>query len=258
LEKQIPEFFSNYADASASCELGYQLPKLVESVFQKTISLRDQLLGSQPAEVDLAAIRPIVAVAISSAQDQHLNVLDYGGACGHHYYLAKLLLGDKINLHWNVVETKAMVKAARQLENEHLIFFDTLSEAIDSMSRIDLIFSSGALQYVSDPVKTLGELVACGAEQLFITRVGLSMHNHETISVQVSNLSDNGPGPLPQGIENCKVQYPVTFIPKRVFESKIASNYRIDVAFTEDQNAYIGNQEKIHLYGYFACSAHAS
>ncbi len=202
--------------------------------------------------IDLTATRPLVALALANNHGQCINILDFGGACGHHYFTTRALLGDSIPLKWNVVETKAMVASARQFGNEHLRFFDSLPAAVDAMSGIDLLFSSGALQYVPDPIVMLRELLQCGAQQLFFTRVGLSISNQATVSVQVSNLSDIGPGPPPTGFENRTVQYPVTFEPKKIFEETIATRYNIDAVSTEDQDAYPGNQEKIHLYGYYA------
>jgi hypothetical protein len=40
----------------------------------------------------------------------------------------------------------------------------------------------------------------------------------ELINVQKSNLSCNGPGPMPEGMKDGEIQYPVTFARKDKFE----------------------------------------
>ena len=45
-------------------------------------------------------------------------VLDFGGAAGTHYFIAKSILSDDIALDWRVVETTQMVKQAQIQEQQ--------------------------------------------------------------------------------------------------------------------------------------------
>jgi putative methyltransferase (TIGR04325 family) len=83
------------------------------------------------------------------------TVLDFGGAFGVHYKEACL---HSKNLRWAVLETPAMVRKASEIETDQLRFFSSISDAASWLESIDLMHSSGALQYVPDPERTLGEL----------------------------------------------------------------------------------------------------
>jgi len=54
------------------------------------------------------------------------------------------------------------------------------------------------------------------------------------ITVQISRLSDNGPGPLPEGLKDGPAKYPVTFVEKSIFESRIRAKYRLLLFFEEE------------------------
>jgi len=146
-----------------------------------------------------------------------------------------------------------MVSKAIKLEDGQLRFFDNLQEARNGFGRIDLVFSSGALQYVPRPYESLEQLIECRAKNIFITRVGLSTLSKELIVVQKSHLSANGPGPMPQGMRDGVVQYPVTFARKDKFEEILSQSYSINILFNEDKGAYQAANHSIDMYGYF-CS----
>lgn len=219
--------FASYAEARQSCE-GYEHPDLVRLIHEKTKRYRDSLNGD------------------SSFPFLHgPNVLDFGGACGAHYFKARSLR----DLRWHVVETPAMAREAKDMEDGKLRFFDTLASAKAELGTVNFLFTSGALQYVPDPYATLAELVNCGAERMFITRLPLC--EEEIISVQTSALRDNGPGPLPPGFTNANIRYPVTFLQREKFESILRSRYEIKEVIVEERKAY-WTSRWIPMYGYSA------
>lgn len=67
--------------------------------------------------------------------------------------MAKRLLEKQIKIKWYVIETEAMARKGKNLENDELLFFDNLTAAKNSMKQIVLLFSSGALQYVPEHMK---------------------------------------------------------------------------------------------------------
>lgn len=104
------------------------------------------------------------------------------------------------------------MKSVENLQTTHeLKFFNSLHKAKESFEKIDLVFSSGALQYVLDPYKTLREITQCGSKALFLTRIGLTRGNSELITIQTSTLSANGPGALTEGMPDGPVKYPIIF-----------------------------------------------
>jgi hypothetical protein len=71
------------------------------------------------------------------------------------------------------------------------------------------------------------------------------------IVIQTANLSANGPGPMPAGMKDGVIKYPVTFARKDKFEEIILKNYQIQILLNEDKRAYSAGKHSIDLYGYF-------
>src|SRR5665647_1540419 len=112
---------------------GYENPELVEVIFRKTKAFRP----TEPwSEIDGAG-----------------TVLDFGGGCGIHY---KMMQSPSVR--WAVVETPAMVERASEIATDNLRFFASISDAAAWLGDIDVMHSSGALQYARDPAGALREL----------------------------------------------------------------------------------------------------
>lgn len=79
-----------------------------------------------------------------------------------------------------------------------------IGAAVSLLGGVDLLFSSGTLQYVPDPTSCLSSLLSVGATNLFIGRMALSSAG-AFAQVQTSRLSDNGPGLMPSGLLNYQV-----------------------------------------------------
>ena len=88
----------------------------VTVVYEKTKRYRDLLMSQRPLVPDITALRTFVGLSLAISKKE-LNVVDFGGACGAHYFLAKALIGNRINLRWHVVETPTMANIARGLED---------------------------------------------------------------------------------------------------------------------------------------------
>jgi putative methyltransferase (TIGR04325 family) len=243
--------YSSYAEAFAACHGGYEDPRLIRTVYEKTRLYRDRLASQTPRVFDLSTLRTLVGVSLAVTEEA-LNVIDFGGACGAHYFIARAFMGDRVRFRWHIIETSKMAAMAKGLEDGQLKFFDSLRRAKEAFEKIDLVFSSGALQYVPDPYATLGELTQCGATALFLTRIGLTRHPSELITIQTSLLSENGPGALPEGMPDGTVKSPITFVRKDKVEDIINENYSLDTRFDEDKQAYIAGNIGIDMYGYFA------
>lgn len=247
----VEQFYSSYSEALSDCNGGYKENQLVSTVYEKTRIYRDILASQEPRVFDLSSLRTLVGLSLA-VTDRELNVIDFGGACGVHYFIARAFMGDRVRFRWHVVETSKMAEVAKGLEDGQLEFFDSLHRAKESFEKIDLVFSSGALQYVPDPYETLGEITQCGARALFLTRIGLTRGNSELIMAQTSTLSANGPGALPEGMPDGTVKYPVIFARKDKVEDIIGINYSLDIRFDEDRQAYLAGNTGIDMYGYFA------
>jgi putative methyltransferase (TIGR04325 family) len=247
--KRRPPIFRSYNDASVACQnAGYEGTELIRVVVEKNAIFK-QKIQSNPV-LDLGDLRTLVGVGLASAQDS-LRVLDFGGGCGYHYVLARAAFGNSKNLRWNVVETSAMVKAAQHLADAGLQFFDHIDDAKNNLGQVDLVLTSGALQYCPDPLEFLKTLTQVGAKYIFITRTPLHDSEDNIISIQVSRLWENGPGPLPSGFEDKNVSYPITFASRREVEKILAETYEIRFSIKEEKGTFRAGKQSYDMYGYF-------
>jgi putative methyltransferase (TIGR04325 family) len=246
--RQSRKLYNSYEDALAACKGGYEENDFINVVYAKTRLYRDSLLTQHPFVSDITSLRTLIGLSLSS-RDSELNVIDFGGACGAHYFLTKAVFGKRVRLRWHVVETPNMVSKAIGLEDGNLKFFDDLQEAMSGLGHVDLVYSNSVLPYVPRPYVGLEQLTECGAKNIFITRVGLSTVAKELVVIQESSLSANGPGPMPQDMQDGIVQYPVTFARKDKFEEILGQNYSINIIFEENRGAYQAADHSIDMYG---------
>lgn len=147
---------------------GYENPELVSEIYKKT-------LAAEPTE--------------SWPEIRGTNtVIDFGGACGIHYKAARR---EAPLIRWAVVETPAMVREASNLSTDQLKFFDSIDAAAAWLGHVDLIYSSGALQYTSSPMETVEKLAHVGATKIQWRRLFLS--DRQISEHQRSMLIENGP-----------------------------------------------------------------
>ena len=241
--------FNTYKSALSSCnKAGYEDLYLIQTIIQKNIVYRELLSKNNTQDLSIfTALFPFSLIEKSN----FLNILDFGGGGGSHYEQSKTLLPKSISLNWVVVETKPMVFAAKSLSTNSLKFFYSITDAKKYLNNIDIILSNSSLPYCEDPLKILHQLINLDAKYIYITRTPLLENNQTIISVQTSNLSDNGPGPLPDGFINKKIKYPITFINKYEFETILKIKYDIKIIILEDYLTHKINNTKISRYTYF-------
>lgn len=172
----IARLFRRFRKKPSEIIEGYEHPELIDVIFRKTIAYRPEGIWPEMAGVN--------------------SVLDFGGGCGLHYKQA-----NSKDVRWAVVETPAMVTRASKLATDKLRFFTSIAEAATWLGDIDVMHSSGALQYVPEPSDTLKALCCLGARTMLWRRMFLST-GIERQEIQVSHLVDNGPGAAPSGIRN--------------------------------------------------------
>lgn len=152
---------------AASIE-GYEHEDLVETVYRKTVAYK-----ADGPSLELFGAR---------------KVLDFGGGCGAHYKEAK-----SETVRWAVVETQAMVSRAVDLQTDSLRFFTDVKAAATWLGSVELMHSSGAVQFTPDPIATVRQLCGLGAHTMMWRRLWLGGSAPE---IQLSRLADNGPGRL--------------------------------------------------------------
>ncbi len=238
--------YNSYAEALKICQKdGYQNNDLCEVIAEKTKNYLNELKNKpfilNPTNVFLlAAINQYITVLSTES----INILDFGGACGFHYFEIRRFIPEKIKLRWYVVETSQMVLSAKEhkLENSELFFIDSL-ENINTP--IDFLHSSCALQYVPDPYDCLLKLINVNALWVFFNRMMFNEKDREIIILQKSKLSGNGPGPLPKDYKDRTIYYPHTTISFKKFNNIMSEKYNLEWIFEEKTGCFDISAEKI-------------
>lgn len=242
--------FDSYQEALDACNAeGYQTNDLVRVVVEKNEIYRSHLSSSRVLGLD--SLRTMIGIGALQSQPT-LRVLDFGGGGGYHHSITRTMFGPERHILWNVVETTAMAKAAKEeLAGEGLRFFDDIREAAADLGHVDLVFTSGALQYTPEPLDFLKRLLDVRADHLFVTRTPLNDGSDRLISVQTSWLSSNGPGELPPGFTNCQIKYPVTFASRQKVVQMIEEFYKIRFSIDEDRFSAVKTGRVFNMCGYF-------
>ena len=202
-------------------EDGYQDASLIEVVVAKTAALTGRIDDVVPGE----ALLPTIAGLAAAGTSEPLRIIDFGGAAGLHYRLAKQVFPARA-YRWAVIETAQMVGAAAKFENEELRFFTSLDAGTDWLGCVDVMHCVSALQYVPEPEQTLAELVGLRAHTMVWAKLMLG-DRYEKFQ-QTSQLRDNGPGPLHENVRDRKVVYTATRFPKADFMSAhLRAGYRL-------------------------------
>jgi putative methyltransferase (TIGR04325 family) len=239
--------YESYSEAIKACTSdAYQNIELCNMIADKTNIYKEELkkkpFALNPNNVFLLAA---INQYINTYEKKSLNILDFGGACGAHYFEIKRFLPNNISLKWHVVETAQMVKSAMEkgLNTDELIFVSSLEEI---KAEVDFIHSSGALQYVADPYEFTSLLIRIKANWLFLNRMMFNENDRDFVTVQKSFLSSNGPGKLPGGYTDRVISYPHTTMSFQKFNSTIInSDYGLEWMYEDSSGIYHSKNEKI-------------
>lgn len=191
----------------------------------------------------------IASVLLAKNNKETIHVLDFGGACGAHYFETRKGLPDDINLKWIVVETPTMVKYASNISSNELSFSVNLEDATSKLGKIDLIYTSGTIQCVDKPYDYLNKLISINTDYILFNRLGLNTGNYDVIVTHESLLSWNGVGPLPVQFKDRWIKYPFQFIQRQKFEDIMNSNYFVLFEFEERSGVFPVNKEKLEGKG---------
>ena len=247
--KRTPDrIYESYEAALADAD-SYEDPLLTELVAAKGKQFAETLQTTN--ELDYSHLRILLAV-VGSPSSTPLRVLDFGGGSGTHYWVAKKILGNDVELDWRVVETPAMVEAVTRYElaNEELTFYSDLQEAV-SDATFDAVYASSSIHYTPDPYATLEILCNIPSKRLVITRT--PMADEDLILLQTSRMRDNGPGPVPPDfaakIDFAIVTYPVSILSRPLIQTNLNNLNRTFTCVNEDKVILSPAHAPFSMYG---------
>src|SRR5262249_20123842 len=100
--RSLPSRYESYAAALRACDsAGYQDEQLVGVVFRKSSRYRDRLASGFPVQIGVSGAQTLLAVALaSSGGNTPVRVVDFGGACGVHYFATRAFFGSSVRILW--------------------------------------------------------------------------------------------------------------------------------------------------------------
>lgn len=244
--------YDTYELASSHCQTldAYENEQLVKYMRAKNDIFVPRISDPSQVSVDSASLTAcaIFQKLYFSLNRRPMKVIDFGGAFGNLLYYFDLMLGEKAQVDWRVVETPNMVKHSAELESERLSFYDSIDKAAKGMGQTDLLYTSGALQYTGDPTGMLHRLTELRAEYMFFNRSAFSLEDKEIVSIQKSRLKDNGPQiPMPEfaEIEEVTIEYPICYMTKKDFDKQIQNKYELVLSISEISGVHSINRRKV-------------
>jgi putative methyltransferase (TIGR04325 family) len=248
--RSIGKTYKTFNEALLECSgsLGYEDPELVNMIVEETKEYLLSLNESHYVSADQTILHILLPFSLVTDKKK-VNVLDIGGSCGMHYFPVKKIFGHGPELKWHVAETKSLSEAARIFENEELKFFDNIKDACRHLDNVDIIISSGAIQYCSNPRTVLEEMIDSNARFILLTRLSLTLADHDIISVQKSLLSQNSFEKLPSGYIDKIIKYPHTNLVEEDFKKIIGTKYDIRIKFEDNSGIQRINFHKSVGYG---------
>jgi len=253
--------FASFAEAHrAAVALGhtYEDHQMAQLVVDKT--KQSLLRDDRRRPISAVTLRSLWALQRLTHHRSSLRVLDFGGAAGQHFFEARAFLGkdqlneesdrSRVRLSWRVVETEAMVTAASALAGSDLQFYSSVESALQGFEP-DLVLSSGALQCLPNPLRTLESLVSIGATYLFLTRLSCSPNDTTSFIVEEGFIHNQGPAVSVSPMAG-RAAYPLTIVPVKEMERVLETRYTIETVLDESELApnTVGTTKSLRR-GYF-------
>lgn len=198
-----------------------------EAVFERDSVLFDKIEYSEDI---LKALNHIAL-----ANNNQLNVIDFGGSLGSLYYQYVNLL-DSQNITWNVIEQAHFVEIGKkEISNNQLFFYENIKEVFQKEKHQVLLLSS-VLQYIKNYKEKLNEILKFQFEYIIIDRTSFIEGVDEEVMIQK----------VPESIYNAS--YPIRFFNYNKFISLLRDGYDILHTFDSYCDPTLKTNENKLLY----------
>ena len=226
------------------CGKGYDNSELADYIATKTKTYLAHAKTS-PWHLGSDVLQSLFVALLVSNRVGSLRVLDFGGGCAIPSAILRKLEGRELRFSWNVVELPTLVNAVGLIDLDHAKWTSDLTTAMADLGGVDLIHTSGTLQYLEKPREALAQLLALNVGHVFFGRVALNAGGEDVIGIQRSPVRDHGvwmSGDIIQGY----VEYPFTYMPEDDFERILAdAGYELMLDFAESSGMRPINDFKI-------------
>jgi len=172
------------------------------------------------------------------------NIVDFGGGAGYHYLIAKTKLPN-VNYKWSVVENRTMVKLCNKIFKRKNLFF---LNSLNNIKKTDILFSSCAINYTKNPLRTLKIISKLNSKYFYFTRTPLTK-NKTTKFKQISLLSENGPCKI-NNEKKMIIEYKNSIINKECFENVFKDKFIIISRYVDQKKAFYFKNNFYDTYTY--------
>lgn len=202
---------------------GYDSPEILEKVKNSLLKVKNGEAVYERDSVIFDKIQyswPLLTslLWVASQNDNHLNLIDFGGSLGSSYYQNIGFLKHLKELRWNVVEQKNFVDCGKKyFEDNKLKFYENIENCLKE-TKPTVILILGTIQYVEKPYNLLKEIIEHEFEYIIFDRTNFLV-NSDRITIQK----------IPPAIYDAS--YPAWFLNETKFLNVIKEKYDLITDF---------------------------
>jgi putative methyltransferase (TIGR04325 family) len=186
---------SSWEEAVALSD-GWDSPDITTKVLSAALKVRDGLAEFEQDTIVhekiiySPTILAFLFLALASQKDR-LNIIDLGGSLGSNYFQNRKLLKHitQTRIAWNIIDRPHIVKIGNErFQRSELKFFPGLEAARAGLADLpDAFLFSGSLQYFSEPISAINDVITAGAKIIAFDRVLVSPQASHGIYIQHSD-----------------------------------------------------------------------
>lgn len=144
-----------------------------EAVFERDSFIFDKIIYSFPL---LACL-----FKVGTENNNTLNVLDFGGALGSHYFQNKDFLSPIKIENWTVVEQPHYVNVGNEKVADEILNF---KYSIDEVENANVLLLSSVLPYLPNPYEWIDKFIAKQIPYIIIDRTWFSKEHKNRLTIQ--------------------------------------------------------------------------
>lgn len=218
--------FRSWDDALRTAGCDYHAPQIAEKNV-KTTKLLEKATAEGAVYTDAGTKRIVDTLIMAGASKSDvIDVLDFGGALGRHFFSVRNSLPSDLKVKWTVWETPTMAETGKHhFERPDLQFVSSPDELAPTY---DLALASGSLQYADQPWEML-RLLRSLAPRLIVDRLPLNPAPQDRLTVQR----------VPPWIY--RASYPAWFLSEMRWNEEVGSDVR--QSWDSGETVWLGRRE---------------
>jgi len=206
--------------AAQNDSTGYGNGAIVRRVVEAARSVRDGKMRYDRDGVAFAEEPPrwfaqAAFAALARPLERRINILDFGGALGSHFFQHRSLKPSPFGWNWAVVEQSHLTAIGREeFQTSELRFFDSPSAASEPHSP-DVVLLGGVLPYLPNPFEVLAGLLEQKPRMVILERTSFVINGGSRLTVQH----------VPRSIY--AASYPCWYLDRAKFDAVFAAAYEL-------------------------------